>query len=198
VENHRIGTSPRERRITVAYIPDISEQLTGDEKQILDEMVARRKKAGGALVGPFVPLMSHIELSKYVERLGFYLKYESTLPRTIYEFTILSVASTLKGAFVWNDHVVHARIAGLPEEIISAVQGGKRELLPNPYSLVSEAVATAMIPQSIPDRLQESLISLYGVKGFLEIITLCGFYRLVNQLIICCDVPLPKSATPPF
>lgn len=182
----------------MAYIPDISEQLTGAEKQILDEMVTRRKKAGGALVGPFIPLMSHIELSKYVERLGFYLKYESTLPRTIYEFVILSVAESLNAAFVWNEHVVHARVAGLPEEIISAVQGGKSELLHHPYSLVSEAVEAAMIPQNIPDSLQQSLISLYSVKGFLEIITLCGFYRLVNQLITCCDVPLQKGTTIPF
>ena len=64
--------------------------LPADAQALYETMAARRKAKGEGFGGPYVALLNHPELARRIEELGFFLKFEGTLPRTIYQFIVLT------------------------------------------------------------------------------------------------------------
>ena len=85
--------------------------LPADAQALFATMAARRKTKGEGFGGPYLALLNHPELARRVEELGFFLKFDGALPRTIYQFIVLTVARTTCAAFEWQDHIAHARAA---------------------------------------------------------------------------------------
>jgi len=177
----------------MASLPDPTAELTGPNKEIYDNIVRRRAAKGVHHLGPYVPLLNHPGLTKRIERLGFFYKYDSGLPRDIYQFIVLEVGRQSGVDFVWRDHLVKARAAGVPENVIDAIASGASDL-DEPYQLVRNLMDWAFRFKSIPKNLQDEVIAKFGVHGLLEIVTLCGFYTLIGMVNACFDVPLPKEA----
>jgi 4-carboxymuconolactone decarboxylase len=50
---------------------------------LYETMAARRRAHGEHFGGPYLALLNHPELARRVEELGFFLKFEGALPRTI-------------------------------------------------------------------------------------------------------------------
>ncbi|MFH0801300.1 MAG: carboxymuconolactone decarboxylase [bacterium] len=182
----------------MARLPDVRSELKGEEKIIFEEMVAHRALRGKKLGGPFVPLMNHPKLAQLIEKMGFYLKFESILPRDVYQFIVLSAARRFRVAFIWMDHIGPAREAGLAEPVIEAVGKGDVSALDAPYFFVEQAMDSILAFRSIPEALQEEIIRIFGAKGLIEIVTLCGFYQLIGEINNSFDVPLPDTEKPPF
>jgi 4-carboxymuconolactone decarboxylase len=174
----------------MAALPDPTATLTGDGRAIFEDIAARRKAKGVDHLGPYIPLLNHPELARLIERLGYYYKYESALPRDVYQFVVLMIAKRSGVAFEWNDHIAAARAAGLPEAVIDmfGVQGAR---FPAPFSTVGETMDCAFAYRSVPATLQDEVIRRYGVKGLIEIVTLCGFYSIMGMVNACFDVASP-------
>ena len=176
----------------MASLPDPRPALSGTDKKIYEDIVARRAAKGVHHLGPYVPLLNHPELAKRIERLGFFYKYESELPPDIYQFVVLEVGRQSGVEFVWRDHLEKARAAGVPDGVIEAIASGKGDL-DEPYRLVRALMDWAFAFKSIPKDLQDEVIAKFGLHGHLEIVTLCGFYTSIGMINACFDVPLPKT-----
>ncbi|RAI39213.1 carboxymuconolactone decarboxylase family protein [Rhodoplanes roseus] len=153
-------------------------------KALYDEMAARRNARGEHFGGPYLALLNHPELARRIEALGFFLKFEGVLPRDVYQFVVLTVAKSTGAAFEWQDHVEHARAAGLPEALIDAVGSGDATALPAPYDLVHAVLAKTLTWQEVPDDLQAAIETSFGPEGLVEIVVLSGFYQMfaaINQ-----------------
>ena len=110
----------------MASLPDPTATLTGEGRAIYEDILARRKAKGVDHLGPYIPLLNHPHLAQLVERLGYYLKYESALPREVYQFIVLTIAKRSGVGFVWEDHVAAARSAGLSETVIDSIAAGAK------------------------------------------------------------------------
>ena len=147
-------------------------------------MAARRKAKGEGFGGPYLALLNHPELARRIEELGFFLKFEGALPRTIYQFIVLTVARATGAGFEWHDHIAHARAAGLPEEVIDCIGTDRAAALPQPYALAHAILAKTMTWQVVPDDLQAQAVAQWGKHGLVEIVVLSGFYQMfaaINQ-----------------
>ena len=120
-------------------------------KALYERMAAGRRAKGEGFGGPYLALLNHPALAERVEALGFYLKFNSVLPRAHYQFIVLSVARTTGAAFEWQDHVQHARAAGLPEDIIDGIAAGGGAALPHPFGLLRDILAKTLAWQPIPE-----------------------------------------------
>ncbi len=178
----------------MATLPDPIASLTGADREIYDNMLARRTARGDAKLGPYVPLLNHPQLAQRLEALGFFLKYEGSLPREVYQFVVLAVAKRSGVAFVWEDHVAAARAAGLPENLIAAIETSAADL-PAPFDLVHELIATAFSYHDIAQDVQDRAIAQFGVKGLIEIVVLCGEYVLMSMINGCFAVTEPSSGS---
>lgn len=181
----------------MASLPDPTATLQGPARAIYEDILTRRRAKGVDHLGPYIPLLNHPQLAKRVEQLGWFYKYESALPREVYQFVVLILAARSGVTFVWDDHVASARSAGVPEGVIAAVKAGggvPANPLPAPFDTVAALTAEAFAFRSIPEALQEEAIARFGVTGLLEIVTLCGFYTMMGMVNACFDVPLPHRA----
>ncbi len=126
--------------------------LPADARALYEKMAARRKAQGEGFGGPYLALLNHPELARRIEELGFFLKFEGALPRTVYQFIVLTVARATGAGFEWHDHIAHARAAGLPADVIDCIgsavpppTGADRSPMPAEKTRVSSPpAATAM------------------------------------------------------
>ena len=157
--------------------------LPADAQALYREMAARRKAKGEAFGGPYLALLNHPELARRIEELGFFLKFDGALPRTVYQFIVLTVARATGADYEWQDHVAHARAAGLPAGVIDAVASGHTVALPQPYTLAHAILEKTMEWQVVPD-VQIQAVTQWGKRGLVEIVVLSGFYQMfaaINQ-----------------
>jgi len=83
----------------MARLPDPTTRLNGTDRDIYERMLAARKSQGTGIYGPYTALLNHPELAERIERLGYYLKFESVLPRDVYQFVVLAFARRVGVAF---------------------------------------------------------------------------------------------------
>ena len=153
-------------------------------RTLYETMAARRNSRGEHFGGPYVALLNNPELARRIEELGFFLKFEGVLPRTVYQFIVLTIARTTGADYEWQDHIAHARAAGLPADVIDAVGSGRADKLPEPYALVHAILAKTTAWQVVPDDLQVQAAAQWGKPGLVEIVALSGFYQMfaaINQ-----------------
>src|SRR5262245_63061830 len=158
--------------------------LPADARALYEKMAARRKAHGEPFGGPYVALLNHPELARRIEELGFFLKFEGALPRTVYQFIVLSVARATGAGFEWQDHIAHARAAGLPEAVIDCIDTGRAAALPEPYALAGAILAHTLAWRTVPDELASRAVAQWGEPGRVEIVVLSGFYQMfaaINQ-----------------
>jgi 4-carboxymuconolactone decarboxylase len=155
-----------------------------DAHALYETMAARRKSKGEGFGGPYLALLNHPELARRIEELGFFLKFEGVLPRTIYQFIVLTIARSTGADYEWHDHIEHARAAGLPADVIDAIGTGRTAALPQPYALAQAILTRTTAWQVVPDDLQEKAAAQWGKRGLVEIVVLSGFYQMfaaINQ-----------------
>ena len=149
--------------------------LPADARSLYETMAARRKVRGEHFGGPYVALLNHPELARRIEELGFFLKFEGTLPRTIYQFIVLTIARATGADYEWHDHIAHARAAGLPADVIDASARSRTATLSGPMRCACDP------GQDQAGRWCRTICRRgrgAGEAGLVEIVVLSGFYQM--------------------
>src|ERR1700745_1953608 len=142
--------------------------LPADARALYEKMAARRRAHGEGFGGPYLALLNHPELARRIEELGFFLKFEGALPRTVYQFIVLTVARATGAGFEWHDQLAHARARGLPADVIDCIGSARTAVLPQPYALVHAILEKTMAWQIVPDDLQGQGGTHWGHSGVVE------------------------------
>ena len=115
------------------------------------------------------------------------------------EMTILWLARRLGAAYEWVKHEPVAREAGVPEAVIGAIRENRELTGLDGTQEGALAVARCVLDRSsIPQDIQDDLITALGMEGVIELVVLCGFYQMIAGVIFAFDVPLPEGEADPF
>ncbi len=184
----------------MAQLPFDPAKLSPADLELYNEMFERRAAQGAGFGGPYTALMNHPQLCRRVEDLGFYLKFQGSLPRDVYQFVVLSVARRTGAGFEWADHIAHAEAAGVPLSAIDALRrdGVLDGAFPAPFDLVAKILEFTLSWTEIPQALQDQGIQRFGVEGFVELVVLSGFYQMFSAINQGFAVSLPTGAPKPF
>src|SRR5438045_3996043 len=98
-------------------------KMTDAQRKAADEMIAGPRKG---VKGPFVPLLRCPELMDRLQKVGEYLRFQSSLDQRISEFVMLVVSRAWTQHFEWFVHVPLGRKAGISEDTIAALADGRR------------------------------------------------------------------------
>ena len=169
--------------------------LPPDARALYEKMATRRQSKGEGFGGPYVALLNHPELARRIEELGFFLKFEGALPRTIYQFIVLTISRATGAAYEWHDHIEHARAAGLPDEVIDCIGSARTAALPQPYALVHAILQRTTAWQVVPDGLQAQAAAQWGKHGWVEIAVLSGFYQMFAAINQGFDIRPPAKSS---
>lgn len=185
----------------MAILPFDPATLAPADRALYDAMVAQRAARGAPFDGPYLALMNHPQLCKRIEDLGYYLKFDGHLARDVYQFVVMCVARHTAAAFEWDDHLVHARAAGVPDAVIGQLQFGDpaQWAFPPPFGPALQVLRCALGWRSIPQAAQQAAIAAFGIQGLIEIVALSGFYQMFSAINCGFDVALPTGDAPaPF
>jgi 4-carboxymuconolactone decarboxylase len=125
--------------------------------------------------------MNNPELTEKIEALVYYLKFDGALPREIYQFTVLYVAMACGADFEWQDHVAHARAAGIPVAVIEAIHI-RSGIVVEPYATALPVIEAAFKWQDVSQSAQDTAIARFGVKAYVELVVVTGFYQMFSGI----------------
>ena len=180
----------------MARLPDPTPTLDEEGRAIYQNLAGPR----GGLGGMYLALMNNPKLAEQIGALGTYLRFHGLLRDDVRELAILATARGLGVAYEWEQHAPIALAAGVPQEVVHALQAGDfaAPSMSALYVDVCRAARHVVAQQSLPDVLQQRLQRALGLKGVVELVVLCGFYRCIANVVTAFDVALPNPGPPPF
>lgn len=185
----------------MARLPDpTTEPLSPEDEALLAELSAKRGHVGGM----YRSLLNHPDLLRHIAGLGTFFRFgDSVLPDLARETVILHLAARLKVGYEWIMHQTPAAKAGLSPDDIAAIKVGRAPDGPDPalapaLGAALRAADAALDLADIPPDTQAAVIAAWGVKGVIELVALCGFYRLIAGVIRAFEAPLPEWCEDPF
>ena len=180
-----------------ARLPEIGlDRMTPDQKRVAAAILSGPRKS---LSGPFNAWLRSPELADRLQKVGAYLRFETTLPHRLNEFAILITARRWTSQFEWMMHYPLALEAGLSPDVASDLARGKR---PSHMKADEEIVydfSTALHRTGkVDDATYGMAVKLLGERGVVELTALNGYYDLVAMTLSVAETPLPPGVTPPL
>jgi 4-carboxymuconolactone decarboxylase len=162
--------------------PEIDlDTATPAQRLFADEIVFGPRKA---IIGPFIPLLHAPELASRVQKVGEYLRFESTLPAGVRECAILLVAHRWHSAFEWRIHAEIALEAGVPQSVLTAIESDAAvEGFPGEYREIVAFCRRCLDTGDVGDANFEDAKRRYGHVGVIELITICGYYSTLAMYL---------------
>jgi 4-carboxymuconolactone decarboxylase len=176
------------------------ERMSDAQRAAADELIAGPRKG---VKGPFVPLLRSPELMARLQKVGEFLRFQSSLPVRISEFATLLVARQWTQQFEWFTHVPLALAAGTAAETIAALHEGRRPAsMSAPEALVYDFVTALIADHGVSDGVYHACADSLGEAGVLELVGLVGYFTLISMVLnVACTpadivegvLPLPAS-----
>jgi len=182
------------------------DQLTDAQKRVYDSIssgprgaVRSSRGPGGAVRGPWGPLLRSPELTDRVQKLGEYLRFNSSLPARLSEFAIIINARFWDSKYEWSSHKPLAIKGGLAESIASDLAQNKRPANMKPdEELVYDFCTTLHREHFIPDPLFKRAVAMLGEGGVMDLIGVSGYYTLISMVLNVAEIPLPPGEKSPW
>lgn len=170
--------------------------MTEAQKKVADAIASGPR---GAIVGPFNALLRSPDLADRAQKLGEFLRYNTSFPPRLSELAILVTARYWSAQYEWWAHSRMAKEGGLAANVIEAIKSRQRPDFANAdeeavYDFASEIYQT----HGVSDATYAKVVELFGETGAAEIVGLCGYYALVSMTLNVFQVPVPPGETPPL
>jgi 4-carboxymuconolactone decarboxylase len=173
------------RRDRLPPIPP--DQLTDDQRAVAEELVSGPR---GAVIGPFVATLRSPELTRRLQRLGEYIRYDSILAPKLREMAILLTAREWRQDFEWEVHAPLAEKAGLDAAILAAIVE-HRALPPSERgeTVVYNVFAELHKDGAVSDATFRAAVEELGEQGVVDLIALIGYYTTLAMIMNVAQTP---------
>ncbi|MDP9013302.1 MAG: carboxymuconolactone decarboxylase family protein [Pseudomonadota bacterium] len=172
--------------------------LTPDQQAVYDQIAAGPR---GKVTNSFLALLHSPQLAGKVEQLGVYVRFHSTVPARLREFSILMVSRHWRCAYEWNSHVSLATLQGISAGTLDhlgraeePVWGEGTEADRVVYGYCAELLRTG----HVGEKNHAAALALLGERGVVDLTALVGYYTLLAMTINAHDIAPPGDAEIPW
>ncbi len=190
-------TTMAKGRTRLSRFPDLErERMTEAQRRVYDAIAAGPR---GRVPRPFQPLLRSPELADRVQKLGEYVRFNSSVPARLNEFAILINARFMDCQFEWFGHKPLVIKNGLGESILEALAQNKRPTGMKPdEELVYDFCTTLNRRHSVDDELFQRAVASLGEQGVIDLIAVSGFFIMMSMVINVAELPIPSGEKPPW
>lgn len=150
------------------------------------------KRADGALVGPFAPMLRFPQFGQPAWTYTKALIEHSKLPKAAHEVAILVTGARLNSRYELYAHEHVAEQAGLSDAKIAAIAAGQRPSDLTEEEAAAYDVAAALANgKALPESTYRRALTAFGEEQVAELVYLIGGYCLVSVLLNAYDVSVP-------
>lgn len=173
-----------------------AEQMTEAQKRVHQSIAAGPR---GGVRGPFNALLRSPELADRVQKVGEYLRFNTSLPARLNELAILINARFWGSKYEWYAHRPLALKGGLAESVADDLARNERPASMQPDEALVYDFCTALHTQhAVDDALFDRAVTLLGERGVMDLIGVSGYYTLVSMVLNVADIPLPAGERSPW
>jgi len=161
--------------------PLTPEQMTPPQRAAADELTAGPRKG---VKGPFIALLRSPELLARVQKVGEFLRFQSSLSPRASEFATLLVARAWSQQFEWFTHVPLALKAGTAQATIDALRDGRRPTTMNDEETLVHDFTTELLQQhGASEATYARAVKHFGEPGVVELTSLIGYFVMVSMVL---------------
>ncbi|MCJ2091491.1 carboxymuconolactone decarboxylase [Methylobacterium sp. J-072] len=178
---------------TVERFPPLQpDQMTAAQKSAADAILSGPRKS---LDGPFNAWLRSPELSNRLQKVGEYLRFNTSLPRDLNEFAILITGRVWSSGYEWYAHHPLAIKAGLRPSIAEHLKAGRRPAsMSTDEALIYDFSTQLHRDRQVSDALYKSVVARFGEQGAMDLIAVSGYYDLVCMTLNVAKVEPPADA----
>ena len=152
-------------------------RLTPEQRRVAEQIQSGPR---GGLAGPFWPWLRSPELADRAQKLGEFVRFNTSLPPRLFELAVLVTAQQWKAQFEWYAHAPLAKKAGLGDDIIAAIQKGTRpKFAKADEAAVYEFAAELYARKRVGDATYAAAVKRLGVEGTVDLIVTVGYYAML-------------------
>ena len=178
------------------FSPLQPERMSSEQKRVADAIQGGPR---GGLRGPFNALLRSPELADRFQKVGEYIRFQSSLPARLNELAILIVARKWAAQFEWYAHHQFAMKAGLDPAVAAAIAEGRRPDAMRDDEKVVYAFCTELLDTAqLSDSTYAATVGLVGEQGVIDLIGALGYYSTVSMILNTDRYPLPEGVEPPL
>ncbi|WP_433678281.1 carboxymuconolactone decarboxylase family protein [Nocardia sp. CA-119907] len=173
-------------------LPPLPDQDLSAEQRTAVQRISSGPRRG--VIGPFIPLLRSPAAMEHLQGLGAYLRFESSVPRALFEMSVLLTARAHDQEFEWNYHAPLARQAGLAEAIVESI--ARRET-PSEMSAAEAAVfylvSESLYRNEVSEQTYRNAVDQLGIQAAIDVVVATGYYSTLAMVMNFAQTP---SCTP--
>jgi 4-carboxymuconolactone decarboxylase len=157
------------------------DKMTEAQRRVAAEMIAGPRKG---VKGPFIPLLRSPELMDRLQKVGEYLRFQSSLEQRISELIVLVVSREWTQHFEWFVHVPLGRKAGISEDTIAALAEGRRPSgMSEDEELAYDFCVELLRNKGVCEATYRRAVTKLGENGVIDMIGVVGYFATVSMVM---------------
>jgi len=157
------------------------ENLSNEQLDIYNEIVNGPR---GDVVGPIKVWLNNPKFAKNAQKVGQYIRYESSLPSRLSELAIITTGRCWSSEFEWEQHAPLAQKAGIDINYINLIAKGERpSFIKDDEQVVFDFSVECNLLKDVGEKLYNEAIDLLGQSSVIDLVATCGYYNLISMTI---------------
>ena len=153
----------------------------------------------GRMSGPFNAWLRSPELADRLQKVGEYVRFNTSLDKRLNEMAIIMTAQYWGAQYEWYAHAPLAIKAGLDPETIAALGAGKKpEKMKDDEAIVWEFTTQLRRDHGVDDAIYAKAVDKFGEPGVMDLVAVNGYYDVVSMTLNVAHVAPPPGAELPF
>jgi 4-carboxymuconolactone decarboxylase len=184
------------------------EQMTPEQTKLMQGLLAGPRGGGNTspeamnriLKGsPFNAWMRSPELGDRLQKVGEYIRFNTSLPLRLNEFAILITARHWTSQYEWYAHLPLALKAGLDPKIATDLALNRRPAnMKDDEAAVYEFCTQLHRTKKVNDAAYKRAVALLGEKDVMDLIGVSGYYTAVSMTLNVAEVSVPDGQKNPL
>jgi 4-carboxymuconolactone decarboxylase len=172
------------------------EKMTPAQRSIAEAIMNGPR---GRMRGPFNAWLRNPVLADRLQKVGEYVRFNTSLDKRINEMAILMTAQAWGAQYEWYAHAPLAVKAGLDPSVVAAIGAGRKpENMKDDEAIAWEFITQLRRDHSVDDPTYTRALEKFGEPGIVDLIAVNGYYDVVSMTLNVARVKPPAEAELPF
>lgn len=149
--------------------------------------------------GPNIVLLRSPDLMRRTQKVGEFLRYNSTLPARLNEFAICITARQWGANVEWMAHHPLALKAGLNPAVAEDLRHGRRPTaMQEDEAIIYQFCTELQETKNVSDPTFQAAKDKFGECAVVELMALTGYYTMLAMVLNVAQQPLAGGVAPPL
>src|SRR3982074_1043317 len=172
------------------------DKMTSAQRAVADAIMSGPRKGIG---GPFNAWLRSPVLADRLQKVGEYIRFDTSLDKRINEMAIIMTAQHWGSQYEWYAHAPLAIKAGLDPAIVAAIgAGNKPDKMKEDEAIVWEFTTQLRRDHGVDGASYAKALDKFGENGIMDLVAVNGYYDVVSMTLNVARVAPPAGEAVPF